>query len=1296
MGKPAARLGDTTAHGSPLLGAPCTNVLIGNKPAWRIGDQHTCPIPNAPPPAGPGTPHGPGVTTPVPDGGSGICLIGGKPAARVGDIVTEPGALVPLPPPNNIAVGEFTVLIGMGGGGGGGAGGPGPQGSATACGDPVNVVTGEVTIDQLDFVLPGYFPLAFTRMYRSTSFYVGPLGKGWSHAFDQAVVEKDGEKNDEKNKQLFLRNSTGQLIPLPPLQIGKPAFNPDHKIKIYRPNKIDILISEGRRRSLFRRSPSTSTNYLLIAIYDKYGNPIELQYDHKDRLIEIEDTTGRLLILSYEGSKLKSITVQAPEASTPRELSRYYYQGDLLIAVADASGAKRRFEYTDDRVVCHRTALGYGIYYQYDAQGRCVGTWGEDGYLSRTIHYDTKRRRSLAVDSLGRQTVYTYNEMGVVIDIEDADGGIFSTIYDDHYNQIAQIDEKGAQRSFAFDDSGREIVSIDANGNPYLQEYDQWDRPIAAIYPNGVRWEFEYDEKGSLITSRGPNDVEVRYAYNGRGQLIREEGPAGFRQFKYDGWANVIEVQETDGTRQNYRYDIWGRLIEAVDQRGSRTTLEYDAMDRITAIYRDGRIQGRYTYDPMGNILSQEDALGQRTDFQYNGWGYVIKRMDPETALADGRKIRPTTDLTWDAEGNLIRINGPGDTVWNLEYNPVNRITAVEQPGGRRCEYALDPAGNRMREQTPGGNEIAFEYDDSDQLVKKSFADGKEFFYTYDEMDHLVEISSNDSQVSFEWDENDLLASEEVNGATCRYFRDAAGELIGQEYPDGETVRYKIGPNGRIEAVLLPNRQEIDFKYNDEGDIREIVFPNGVIEHFKFDSDSNRLVKSIDLKGEELIRKEVRLDHLDRIAKVSDSIRGETCYTYDSRDLLLEERCQDYQDEGVLRYAYDLRGNIVSRNNVRFKIGAGSEILHDGRFEYQYDDAGQLIRRIDRNDQVTAYRYDPEGLLTEVCRPDGTFTYYEYDLLGRRIAKIHAGDRVEFSWNGDQLMEERELKSGLKRRFIYIPDSDIPLAHIETSLLKENKEATEPKIVFYHTDMLGTPTELSDDQGEFVCLPLFSPEKTLWPTDLKLSTPLRFPGQYFDPETGLHYNGQRYYDPFLERYLTPDPVPVFGGGNPYAYGVNRVNWIDPLGLWPENPAELLRSYKRYRRGCHIRRRTPMNSRSWLRSFNRLKSNNIHGNNIEAIHRRLHGNNPKPRGIQTSRGMRYPDAFDGNSYHEVKSGYAKLCPFNERQIEKDAEIMQSTGRNVEWHLYDGYEQALLDRLKQNGIRAFDRVGRCLNP
>ncbi|MCF6247125.1 MAG: RHS repeat-associated core domain-containing protein [Desulfobacula sp.] len=60
-----------------------------------------------------------------------------------------------------------------------------------------------------------------------------------------------------------------------------------------------------------------------------------------------------------------------------------------------------------------------------------------------------------------------------------------------------------------------------------------------------------------------------------------------------------------------------------------------------------------------------------------------------------------------------------------------------------------------------------------------------------------------------------------------------------------------------------------------------------------------------------------------------------------------------------------------------------------------------------------------------------------------------------------------------------------------------------------------------------------------------------YPGQYYDAETGLHYNYHRYYDPMTGRYLTPDPIGLAGGINPFVYAENNpVNLIDPEGLNP--------------------------------------------------------------------------------------------------------------------------------------------------
>ena len=61
---------------------------------------------------------------------------------------------------------------------------------------------------------------------------------------------------------------------------------------------------------------------------------------------------------------------------------------------------------------------------------------------------------------------------------------------------------------------------------------------------------------------------------------------------------------------------------------------------------------------------------------------------------------------------------------------------------------------------------------------------------------------------------------------------------------------------------------------------------------------------------------------------------------------------------------------------------------------------------------------------------------------------------------------------------------------------------------------------------------------------------MRFQGQYFDAETGLHYNRFRYYDPQIGRFTTQDPISLAGGINLYQYAPNPIDWVDPFGLTP--------------------------------------------------------------------------------------------------------------------------------------------------
>ncbi|MCI0915356.1 RHS domain-containing protein [Pseudomonas putida] len=123
------------------------------------------------------------------------------------------------------------------------------------------------------------------------------------------------------------------------------------------------------------------------------------------------------------------------------------------------------------------------------------------------------------------------------------------------------------------------------------------------------------------------------------------------------------------------------------------------------------------------------------------------------------------------------------------------------------------------------------------------------------------------------------------------------------------------------------------------------------------------------------------------------------------------------------------------------------------------------------------------------------------------------------------------------------PGSYAPLARVDQA------EGQEQKVYYFHTDQIGTPLELTDSEGQIVWQASYRSWGAIEQMTVnEIEQNLRLQGQYSDSETGLHYNTFRYYSPDTGRFVTQDPIGLIGSVNFYAYAVNPVGWIDPLGL----------------------------------------------------------------------------------------------------------------------------------------------------
>ena len=250
------------------------------------------------------------------------------------------------------------------------------------------------------------------------------------------------------------------------------------------------------------------------------------------------------------------------------------------------------------------------------------------------------------------------------------------------------------------------------------------------------------------------------------------------------------------------------------------------------------------------------------------------------------------------------------------------------------------------------------------------------------------------------------------------------------------------------------------------------------------------------------------------------------------------------------RYTRDKNGRVTGITNVRTPSLAGlnaalgyagksnrlEKISGAGAGKYAYDANGNTL-----SDGRHAFTYDALNRLVSVSVQNTVKARYTYDAWNRRTSKTAGGRTIHYHYDQDSRLIGESLANGtVLREYVYLRGEPVALLEYET----------QPGWYFYVTDHLGTPQQMVDAQGTVVwqaaCLP-YGEAKVLKAT---VQNNLRFPGQYFDAETGLHYNWNRYYNPKTGRYITVDPIGLAGGMNLYAYvGGNPVNAVDLEGLY---------------------------------------------------------------------------------------------------------------------------------------------------
>jgi len=805
--------------------------------------------------------------------------------------------------------------------------------------------------------------------------------------------------------------------------------------------------------------------------------------------------------------------------------------------------------------------------------------------------YDDAQRLTAIADAIGNRIEFTLDTEGnrIQTDVRDDTSVLRNTqsvIYDELSRMLSALGANSQTVDYQYDPNSNPI-SVAIGGNPAaINQFDGLNQLIQVTDAESGITQFSYDGQKRLTTVTDPNELTTTYTYNGFGDLLSIDSPdAGLSVYSVDEASNRLTITDARGLTASYDYDALNRRMSAVYTDASLDTLFiYDntqngnkGIGRLTGI-ADGSGSNSYTYDSRGLVTSVATIID--TSNYALSYGYDESGQLTSITYPSGRVV----EYVYDSANRVLQVSATKDGITTvlgdgIGYEPFGPLTSLDYGNGLN-HAATHDRDYRVTSLVSGSAlNRAYDYDTSNNItsiVDNLMAANTQAF-TYDYLGRLTDADGGYGAIDFGYDATGNRTSLTLNGTqTDTYSYEAdTHHLVSIRGSNPQVFNYDLVGN-------ITTRNAITQSFDDRGRLSQSTL-GGVITTYTYNALGQRVAKESTVATTQFLYSQ---EGLLLVESSGDSSReyaylnGQTIAAWYSNDSassstqlsIRVSAGRDDADEAptgaIRRGTNNLRlvqrkgnpGTVGIRlRNVTIPQGAQIISAHlqftarrsnrgDAALTIQAQAIGNapFIKKTDdfnistRSRTMVAVNWAPSPWI----EGESADAQQTPDISSVLQEVVDRGD-----WSSGNKMLIIVTGTGIRRAYSY--NSDPALAAELVVEYSTGSQQPAEALYYYHNDHLGTPQAMTDENQNIVWQADYRPFGEVTITTASIENNLRFPGQYFDVESGLYYNYFRDYDAQTGRYIQSDPIGLAGGKNTYAYvGSNPTRYTDRHGLNP--------------------------------------------------------------------------------------------------------------------------------------------------